>query len=142
MDECSMSPSVIDPLTIDKNKHNAVVEHRGERMPTPTDLLEGSVDLLLLGTIALEPMQRWSVARRIQHDVLEIGEGPLYPALHRLEYREWIKTEWGNSRSNRRAKYYKLTVTGRRQLLTERATWDRLSAAIAPVLTATQEATS
>jgi transcriptional regulator len=82
-------------------------------------------------------MHGWGVALRIQQvsrDVLQIGQGSLYPALHRLEYRGWIKADWGNSENNRRAKFYALTATGRKQLKTELATWERLSAAIALVL--------
>jgi transcriptional regulator len=114
-------------------------------MPPPTDLLQGTLDLLILQTVALEPMHGWGIALRIQQtskDVLQIGQGSLYPALHRLEYKGWIKSEWGNSESNRRAKFYKLTVAGKKQLEAERATWDRLSAAIALVLSKTAEASS
>jgi PadR family transcriptional regulator, regulatory protein PadR len=114
-------------------------------MPPPTDLLQGTLDLLILQTIALEPMHGWGIALRIQQtskDVLQIGQGSLYPALHRLEYKGWIKSEWGNSESNRRARFYQLTAAGRKQLETERATWDRLSAAIALVLTKAGEASS
>ena len=114
-------------------------------MPPPTDLLQGTLDLLILQTVALEPMHGWGIALRIQQtskDVLQIGQGSLYPALHRLEYKGWIKSEWGNSESNRRAKFYKLTAAGKKQLEAERATWDRLSAAIALVLSKTAEASS
>ena len=114
-------------------------------MPPPTDLLQGTLDLLILQTVALEPMHGWGIALRIQQtskDVLQIGQGSLYPALHRLEYKGWIKSEWGNSESNRRAKFYKLTAAGKKQLEAERARWDRLSAAIALVLSKTAEASS
>lgn len=114
-------------------------------MPTPTDLLQGTLDLLILQTLALEPMHGWGIAQRIQQvskDVLQIGQGSLYPALHRLEYKGWIKSEWGNSGNNRRAKFYKLTATGRKQLEAERASWDRLSEAISQVLGKTAEASS
>ena len=114
-------------------------------MPTPTDLLQGTLDLLILQTLALEPMHGWGIAQRIQQvskDVLQIGQGSLYPALYRLEYKGWIKSEWGNSESNRRAKFYKLTATGRKQLEAERASWDRLSEAISQVLGKTAEASS
>jgi len=89
------------------------------------------------------PMHGWGVALRIQQiskDVLQIGQGSLYPALYRLEYKGWIKAEWGNSENNRRAKFYRLTAAGRRQLDSERETWDRLSAAIGLVLGRTVEA--
>jgi PadR family transcriptional regulator, regulatory protein PadR len=106
-------------------------------MPTPTDLLQGTLDLLILQTLALEPMHGWGIAQRIQQvskEVLQIGQGSLYPALYRLEYKGWIKSEWGNSDNNRRAKFYRLTPTGRKQLEAERASWDRLSLAIGHVL--------
>lgn len=106
-------------------------------MPPSTDLLQGTLDLLILKTLALEPMHGWGVVQRIQQvsqEVLQIGQGSLYPALHRLEYKGWIQSAWGTSDNNRRAKYYSLTATGRKQLRAELATWDRLSAAIGLVL--------
>ena len=114
-------------------------------MPTPTDLLQGTLDLLILQTLALEPMHGWGVAQRIQQvsrDVLQIGQGSLYPALHRLEYKGWIKSEWANSENNRRAKFYKLTATGKKQLEAERASWERLSGAIGLILAEAMEASS
>jgi len=83
------------------------------------------------------PMHGWGVAQRIQQiskDVLQIGQGSLYPALHRLEYKGWIKAEWGSSENNRRAKFYRLTATGKKQLKTELESWERLSLAIGMVL--------
>lgn len=112
-------------------------------MPTSTDLLQGTLDLLILQTLSLEPMHGWGVAQRIQqvsNDALQIGQGSLYPALYRLEYKGWIKSDWGSSENNRRAKFYKLTAAGRRQLHSELETWDRLSAAIALVLGRVTEA--
>jgi PadR family transcriptional regulator PadR len=106
-------------------------------MPPSTDLLQGTLDVLILKTLALGPMHGWAVAQRIQQisrDVLQIGQGSLYPALHRLEYRGWIQSEWGNSENNRRAKYYSLTRAGKKQLQAELDTWDRLSTAITLVL--------
>lgn len=106
-------------------------------MPTSTDLLQGTLDLLILRTLSLEPMHGWGVAQRIQQvskDALQIGQGSLYPALYRLEYKGWIKAEWGNSENNRRAKFYRLSATGRKQLEREVETWDRLSTAIGMVL--------
>ena len=106
-------------------------------MPTSTDLLQGTLDLLILQTLALEPMHGWGIAQRIQQvsrDVLQIGQGSLYPALYRLEYKGWIKAEWGNSENNRRAKFYELTKTGRRQLEIERAAWERLTAVVSQIL--------
>jgi len=114
-------------------------------MPTSTDLLQGTLDLLILQTLALGPMHGWGVAQRIQQvskDVLQIGQGSLYPALHRLEYKGWIRSDWGSSENNRRAKFYRLTAAGRKQLETELATWNRLSDAIALVLGRGAEASS
>jgi PadR family transcriptional regulator PadR len=106
-------------------------------MPPPTDLLQGTLDLLILKTIALEPMHGWGIAQRIQQvskNVLQIGQGSLYPALHRLEYKGWIQADWGASENNRRARFYSLTRAGKRQLEAELENWDRLSSAIALVL--------
>jgi PadR family transcriptional regulator PadR len=106
-------------------------------MPTSTDLLQGTLDLLILQTLALEPRHGWGITQRIQQvsmDVFQIGQGSLYPALYRLEYKGWIKAEWGNSENNRRAKFYRLTVAGRKQLRSEVETWDRLSSAVGLVL--------
>ena len=106
-------------------------------MPPSTDLLQGTLDLLILKTVALEPMHGWGIAQRIQQlsrDVLQVGQGSLYPALHRLEYKGWIRADWGSSDNNRRAKYYALTRAGQKQLDAELATWDRLSDAVALVL--------
>jgi PadR family transcriptional regulator PadR len=114
-------------------------------MPPSTDLLQGTLDLLILQTLAPGSMHGWGVALRIQQvskDVLQIGQGSLYPALHRLEYKGWIKADWGNSENNRRAKFYALTATGKKQLRTELATWERLSAAIALVLGRSAEASA
>ena len=111
-------------------------------MPTSTDLLQGTLDLLILHTLALEPMHGWGITQRIQQvskDVFQIGQGSLYPALYRLEYKGWIKAEWGNSENNRRAKFYRLTVAGRKQLRSEVETWDRLSSAVGLVLGRTLE---
>ena len=112
-------------------------------MPPATDLLQGTLDVLILQTLAAGPMHGWGVAQRIQqvsNEVLQIGQGSLYPALHRLEYKGWIKSEWGASENNRRAKFYGLTAAGRRQLEAELKTWDRLSAAVALVLETSAEA--
>jgi transcriptional regulator len=113
------------------------------RMPTSNDLLQGTLDLLILQTLALEPMHGWGIAQRIQQvskDILQIGQGSLYPALYRLEYKGWIKAEWGNSENNRRAKFYRLTASGRKQLQSEVETWDRLSSAVRLILGRTMEA--
>ena len=105
-----------------------------------TDLLQGTLDLLILKTLALEPMHGFGISQRIQQisrDVLHVQQGSLYPALHRLEQRGWIAAEWGASENNRRAKYYKLTRVGLKQLTEETANWERLAGAIARVLQAT-----
>jgi PadR family transcriptional regulator PadR len=101
------------------------------------DLLQGTLDLLILKTLALEPMHGWGVAQRIQQlsrEALQIGQGSLYPALHRLEYRGWIQSEWSSSENNRRAKFYSLTAAGRKQLAAEMEQWDRMAEAIGLVL--------
>ena len=106
-------------------------------MPPSTDLLQGTLDLLILKTLALEPMHGWGVAQRIQQvskDVLQVGQGSLYPALQRLEYKGWIRSDWGTSENNRRAKFYSLTRKGRKRLEAELETWDRLSTAVTLVL--------
>jgi transcriptional regulator len=106
-------------------------------MADQLDLLQGTLDLLVLKTLALEPMHGWGLAQRIQQvskDVLQVGQGSLYPALHRLEQRGWIESEWSTSDSNRRAKFYSLTRAGRKQLEKELGEWEKLSAAIALVL--------
>ncbi len=101
------------------------------------DVLQGTLDLLILTALSVEPMHGWGVAQRIQQisrDVLQVNQGSLYPALHRLEQRGWIAASWGASDNNRRAKFYRLTATGRKQLHAEVATWRRFSAAIELVL--------
>ena len=106
-------------------------------MPESLDLLQGTLDLLILKTVALEPMHGWGIAQRIQQiskEVLQVQQGSLYPALHRLEQQGWIQSEWGASENNRRAKFYSLTRTGQKQLERETANWNRLSAAVRLVL--------
>jgi len=106
-------------------------------MSKPTDLVQGTLDLLILRSIALEPMHGWAIAQRIRlvsKDVLQVNQGALYPALHRLELQGWITAEWGESENNRRAKYYSLTKSGKKYLQSEQANWERLSAAIGLVL--------
>jgi PadR family transcriptional regulator, regulatory protein PadR len=103
----------------------------------PTDLVQGTLDLLILKTIALEPMHGWAIAQRIKqmsHDVLLVGQSALYPALHKLEQQGWIEAEWKLSENNRRAKYYALTRAGRKALATETHQWQRLSAAISLIV--------
>ena len=107
-------------------------------MPSqPSELLQGTLDLLVLKTLALEPMHGWGIAQRIQQvsrDVLQVGQGSLYPALHRLERKGLIRSEWAASDHNRRARFYSLTAAGKKQLETELANWERISGAIALVL--------
>jgi PadR family transcriptional regulator len=103
----------------------------------PTDLVQGTLDLLVLKVIALEPMHGWAIAQRIRQisgDVLQVGQGALYPSLHKLEQNGWISSKWAISENNRRAKYYTLTKAGRRAMDQEAAQWDRLSTAIALVV--------
>jgi transcriptional regulator len=107
---------------------------------TKSDLLQGTLDMLILKTLALEQMHGWGISQRIQQisqDVLCINQGSLYPALYRLEQQGWITSEWGNSENNRQAKFYSLTRAGRKQLAEETENWERLSAAIAKVLQTT-----
>jgi len=101
------------------------------------DLPQGTLDLLILRTIALGPQHGWAISERVQQissDVLQIQQGSLYPALHRLERRGWIKARWGTSENNRRAKYYELTRSGRQQLEVVKDAWERLTIAVAQVL--------
>jgi PadR family transcriptional regulator PadR len=101
------------------------------------DLPQGTLDLLILRTLSLEPQHGWAISERVQQvssDVLRIQQGSLYPALHRLERRGWIKAKWGTSENNRRAKYYELTRMGRKQLEAETESWRKLTAAVAQVL--------
>jgi transcriptional regulator len=103
------------------------------------DLLQGTLDLLILKVLSLESMHGWAIAQRIQQlssDVLKVNQGALYPALHRLEHQAWIQSSWGESENNRRAKYYSLTRAGRARMRSEEASWDRLSSAIHGVLQA------
>jgi transcriptional regulator len=102
-------------------------------MPKPSDLLQGTLDLLVLKTIAREPLHGWGIAKRIQllsGEVLSVGQGSLYPALHRLEQQGWITAEWKDSDLGRSAKFYSLTRDGRKQLERELSSWDRLSSAV------------
>lgn len=106
-------------------------------MSKPADLVQGTLDLLILKIIALEPMHGWAISQRlsqISSDVLRVSEGSLYSALHKLEHEGWITAEWKPSENNRRAKFYALTRIGRKQLETESANWKRLSAAISHVV--------
>lgn len=106
-------------------------------MSKPTDLVQGTLDLLILKVVALEPMHGWAIAQRIRQvsgDVLQVGQGALYPALHKLEQNGWLDADWAVSENNRRAKYYRLTRAGRRALEEQSAQWERLSAAVTLVV--------
>jgi len=106
-------------------------------MGKPTDLVQGTLDLLILKTIALEPKHGWAIGKRIQQvsqEVLQVQQGSLYPALHRLEQQGWIKAQWAESTTGRKAKHYSLTRAGRGQLDRELESWGRLSAAINEVI--------
>jgi transcriptional regulator len=106
-------------------------------MSKPSDLIQGTLDLLILKTIALEPKHGWAIAKRIEqvsNDVLQVTQGALYPALHRLEQQGWVKAEWRASETGRDAKFYALTRSGRAQLERELAQWERLSNAVALVI--------
>ena len=106
-------------------------------MTKPTDLVQGTLDLLILKILALEPLHGWAVGQRLRQvsgDALQVSDGSLYPALHKLEQEGWIKAEWKTSELGRRAKFYALTRPGRKHLERETANWQRLSAAISAVV--------
>lgn len=108
-------------------------------MSKPTDLVQGTLDLLILKVIALEPMHGWAIAQRIHQmsgEVLQVGQSALYPSLHKLEQNGWISSEWATSENNRRAKYYMLTKSGHKALEQESAQWERLSAAVSLIVRA------
>lgn len=106
-------------------------------MSRPSDLVQGTLDMLILKILALEPRNGWAISQRLKQisaDVLGVSDGSLYPALHKLERRGWIRAEWKPSENNRRAKFYSLTRLGRKQLDKETANWNRISAAISGVV--------
>ena len=108
-------------------------------MTARTDLLQGTLDVLVLKTLRAAPMHGWGISQRIQQlseDVLQVNHGSLYPALYRLEAKGWIRSEWGASENNRRARFYELTRSGRRQLTEERESWERFAQAVSRVLAA------
>lgn len=125
------------PLLTDKAGRIFMLVTEGSEMSKPTDLVQGTLDLLLLRVIALAPMHGWAIAQRIRqmsNEELRVGQGSLYPALHKLEQNGWVDARWGESENNRRAKYYSLTKSGRKALERETAEWKRLSAAISLVV--------
>ena len=106
-------------------------------MSKPSDLLQGTLDVLILKILALEPLHAWAIGQRltqVSRGVLQVSDGSLYPALHKLEQEGWVTAEWKLSDNNRRAKYYRLTAAGRRHLDREAANWDRLAGAISRVV--------
>ena len=108
-------------------------------MSKPTDLVQGTLDLLILKILELEPLHGWAIAQRIRQmsgDVLQVGQSALYPALHKLERNGWIRSEWAVSETNRRVKFYALTRSGRKAVAEEAANWERLSAAISTIVRA------
>ncbi len=109
----------------------------GEHVSKPSDLVQGTLDLLILKILALEPLNGWAISQRLKQvsgEVLQVSDGSLYPALHKLEQEGWITAEWKPSENNRRAKFYSLTRLGRKQLDNEAANWSRLSSAISRVV--------
>ena len=125
------------PLRFYKTLHYLVSKRKGNHLPERIDLPQGTLDLLILRTLSSGPQHGWAISERVQQvssDVLSIQQGSLYPALHRLERRGWIKAHWGTSDNNRRAKYYELTKIGARQLEVETESWRKLTAAVAQVL--------
>jgi PadR family transcriptional regulator, regulatory protein PadR len=126
------------PLRFYNRKRTTAVEAEGLGMKDQhIDLPQGTLDLLILRTLALGPQHGWAISERVQQlssEVLRIQQGSLYPALHRLERRGWIKAAWGTTENNRRAKYYELTRSGNKQLEVETDSWRKLAAAVAQIL--------
>jgi transcriptional regulator len=110
-------------------------------MSKPSDLVQGTLDMLILKILALQPLNGWAIGQRLKQissDVLAVSDGSLYPALHKLEHRGWIRAQWKTSDSNRRARFYSLTRLGRKQLESETANWNRISAAISGIVKLTE----
>ncbi len=128
----------LPPCTSTRETVSSPVEVAGERMTSQRiDLPQGTLDLLILRTLSAGPQHGWAISERVQEissDVLRIQQGSLYPALHRLERRGWVKARWGASENNRRAKYYELTRSGRKQLELEKSLWRKLTTAVSQVL--------
>jgi PadR family transcriptional regulator PadR len=123
------------PLLTERSGHTLSVTE-GTNVSRPSDLVQGTLDLLILKIVALEPANGWAISQRLKDlssEVLQVSDGSLYPALHKLEQEGWITAEWKPSENNRRAKFYSLTRAGRKQLRLEVGNWDRLAAAITAV---------
>jgi PadR family transcriptional regulator, regulatory protein PadR len=119
-------------MLMSKHKGNAHLPENSR-----LELPQGTLDLLILKTVALEPMHGWAISERLQqisHDAVQVQQGSLYPALHRLERRGWLRPKWSTTENNRRAKYYEITAAGRKQLANEADSWRKLAAAVATVL--------
>jgi len=125
------------PLLTERYMDKLISVTKGGHMSKPTDLVQGTLDLLILKILALEPLHGWAFGQRLKQvsgDVLQVSDGSLYPALHKLEQEGWITAEWKPSENNRRAKFYSLTRLGRKELEKEAANWNRLSTAISRVV--------
>ncbi len=128
-------------MTFDRNGPTFLSNVKERRPVHPNaEVLQGTLDLLILKAVSLEPMHGWGISQRIQQmssGVLEVNQGSLYPALHRVVKRGWLEASWGTSENNRRARFYRLTAAGKRQLATETATWRKFSAAVDAILATT-----
>jgi PadR family transcriptional regulator PadR len=134
---CILCPANLFKAHLDNLQYAGVDNHS---MGKPSDLVQGTLDLLILKTVSLEPKHGWAIAKRIQQisgEVLQVQQGSLYPALHRLEQKAWIKAKWKETDTGRQAKFYSLTAAGRAQLEKETENWSRLSAAIKLVVETT-----
>ena len=117
--------------------YTVLVGNQGVGLSKPTEFVQGTLDLLILKVVALQPMHGWAIALRIHqmsNQVLQIGQGSLYPALHKLEHQGWLEADWKPSENNRRAKYYSLTKAGRKALAAESVSWERLSSAVSGIV--------
>ncbi len=137
MIQSKLKSPVLIAFPLDYREEPLYLGNRGENMSKPSDLVQGTLDLLILKMLALQPLNGWAISQRLKQisgDTLQVSDGSLYPALHKLEQEGWITADWRPSENNRRAKYYALTRLGRRQLEKETANWTRLSAAISHVV--------
>lgn len=135
--EFAGAPVGATDLLLTEGSEVSSIGNQGESMSKPNDLVQGTLDLLLLKLLALQPLNGWAISQRLTQlssDVLQVSDGSLYPALHKLEQEGWVTAEWRASENNRRAKFYSLTRAGRKQLELEAGNWRRLSAAITQVV--------